>query len=428
MLSALGVVVAGLVLYLLLGRPGGKTQATGGGADSTAVAKDSAAIDTAADIRIIREYYVKSNNNSINGSDDWDKLCETYLTAAMTVWSLSDETDYNIFIRGQEVPRTFLKTLRVWALKGGWYMVAWKKDYEPGWMQVPVRMVTDRDGRRKIGYVTPHGLGQAASDTIFYPKVLPMPAQPKSAREFVKAFYRSYISTWLTIDPDALAARQELIRRCVGDECRVKIGQDVYLQTDLMDDARDDAVPDGRWEPRYEVYGTLREGWYAVRYWRVDAFLNHYVKVEKRNNRYLVTAFRENMPIAGSDKSYDSYCHPEEQPAFWGGEEALAEYIRANVKYPEAARRSGRGAVLDVALLIDADGMPAGVEVAAEPADAFAAEAMRLFKATPEWTPAMDNHAAVAAYVYGTLVFKVAHDGAPTVRFIRKSTVEERES
>lgn len=426
LLSALGVVVAGLMLYLLLGRRGGKAQAAAGAADSSAVAKSSAAIDTVADMRLIREYYEKANNGSINSSEGWDKLNDRCLTPLMAERSIADANDYNLFIRGQEVPENFLKTLRVWHIRGDWYMVAWKKDYAPGWEQVPVRLVTDAKGRRKIGYVTPGHLGTAASDTLFYPKVVPMPAQPKSARAFVEAFYCSYFSTWLTIDPGALPARQTLLHQWVDRSSLGKVDHDVYLSTDLPDELMEAVVPDGHWQPRFKVYTTQRSGWFCVRGAYPSLNIAHYAEVEKRGGRYVLTRFQENTPVISGEEESGIVWWPDVQPSFWGGQEAMKTFLSEHLEYPEAARKAGQSAVLDVALMLEKDGTPLFFEVAADPSDAFAAEATRLFGSMPEWSPALVDNGGVRSMVYGTLVFSAPRAGNPTVSFVRRY-VEEPE-
>ena len=87
--------------------------------------------------------------------------------------------------------------------------------------------------------------------------------------------------------------------------------------------------------------------------------------------------------------------HPKEQiplyqtmPAYPGGQQALFEFLSANVKYPEVARKNGiQGRVL-VQFVVDRDGAITKVKVLRSGGDmSLDREAVRVIKAMPDWLP-----------------------------------------
>lgn len=416
----LSLALGAILFFWLRGHGRGfNTSETSG--DSLAIAQDTTAIDTAADMRIIREYYVKGNNGSVSSEDGWEQLNATHLTETAIDNILMTDGDYDATIRAQEVPRNFQKTLRVVPLKGGWYMVCFKTGGESGWERIPVRMVTDKDGRRKIGYITPIDLGQTASDTIFYHHVIHIPKQHKYAVTFIEDFYRSYLSTKLTIDLDAPAYQRYLIRHFVDKKYWAEVGRHLYLNNNLIDDLVFNATPKNGWKPQYEVYVTRKSGWYGIHSQTSGVDGDHYVKVEKRGNGFIIAKFSSAPPTKGADgdESYDRWT--DQQPQFAGGEATLSEYLTEQVHYPKAELEMGISAKIDVVFMVEKDGSISNIEVAADATEGFEAEAFRLLGDMPEWTPAMWNDRLVRSFVYGTLFFKVYRNGSAEVEFIRRA-------
>lgn len=78
---------------------------------------------------------------------------------------------------------------------------------------------------------------------------------------------------------------------------------------------------------------------------------------------------------------------PEQQPEFPGGMEALMKYMGANLKYPKAAVANGEEGTVYVAYMVKADGSVSDVTVARGVSPELDAEAVRVVKAMPRWTP-----------------------------------------
>ena len=71
-----------------------------------------------------------------------------------------------------------------------------------------------------------------------------------------------------------------------------------------------------------------------------------------------------------------------------GGETALKEYIEANRVYPAAAKRNGIEGIVDVRFIVKTDGAREQISIVRLVDPDLEAEAIRLVKDMPAWTPA----------------------------------------
>lgn len=78
-------------------------------------------------------------------------------------------------------------------------------------------------------------------------------------------------------------------------------------------------------------------------------------------------------------------------PSFKGGNEALAEFMSANLKYPELAKRQGVEGTVILAYTITKNGEIIDIKVAKSVNKELDKEAVRLAKSMPQWTPAMQD-------------------------------------
>ena len=84
-------------------------------------------------------------------------------------------------------------------------------------------------------------------------------------------------------------------------------------------------------------------------------------------------------------------------PEFPGGKAALDEYFASNMKYPEAAKANGIEGAVDVAFTVKADGSIGAIKIVRMLDPDLEAEAIRLVKSMPKWTPADNNGTPVDA-------------------------------
>jgi len=82
-------------------------------------------------------------------------------------------------------------------------------------------------------------------------------------------------------------------------------------------------------------------------------------------------------------------------PSFPGGDEALTEYISANMKYPDIAKENGIEGVVPVSFVVKTDGSIGSIKVLRMIDPDLEAEAIRLVKSMPAWIPAKENGVAV---------------------------------
>jgi len=85
----------------------------------------------------------------------------------------------------------------------------------------------------------------------------------------------------------------------------------------------------------------------------------------------------------------------ETMAEFPGGEKALAAYLTEGMQYPPEAIESGISGTVYISFVIDTDGSVSEVKVVRGLTKEINAEAIRLVKAMPKWTPAKQRNKAV---------------------------------
>lgn len=81
----------------------------------------------------------------------------------------------------------------------------------------------------------------------------------------------------------------------------------------------------------------------------------------------------------------------EHLPQFPGGDMALMDFLANNVKYPEEAMKKGLQGRVVVNFIVEKDGSLTNVNVARAVDPLLDAEALRVVKAMPKWTPGKQN-------------------------------------
>ena len=77
----------------------------------------------------------------------------------------------------------------------------------------------------------------------------------------------------------------------------------------------------------------------------------------------------------------------EEMPAFPGGKEAMFKYLVENITYPEKAKKAGVVGTVFVTYVVEKDGLVTNVKLLRGVEETLDAEAIRVVKAMPIWTP-----------------------------------------
>ena len=101
---------------------------------------------------------------------------------------------------------------------------------------------------------------------------------------------------------------------------------------------------------------------------------------------------------------------PEKMPEYPGGLPALMQYMIANTRYPEAAKKEKAEATVIVKFTVGTDGTLSNISTVHEgiaPRPDLVLEAERVVKAMPKWTPAQDKGKAVKCEMALPVKFKL---------------------
>ena len=97
----------------------------------------------------------------------------------------------------------------------------------------------------------------------------------------------------------------------------------------------------------------------------------------------------------------------EQQPEFTGGYEAMAAFIKKNLKYPASARRMGVEGKVYVQFVVNKDGNITDVKTLRGISDDCDKEAERIVKAMPPWKAGKQNGKPVRVSFVLPIVFKL---------------------
>lgn len=119
---------------------------------------------------------------------------------------------------------------------------------------------------------------------------------------------------------------------------------------------------------------------------------------------YFLTANAQKTVVSQNNQKV--YEHPEVMPEYPGGMSAMVEFLSKNVKYPkDAAKQKVEGRVL-VWFVVETDGRLTDVKVAKKVFPSLDAEAVRVVKTMPKWTPGKHNDQPVRVRFALPIVFK----------------------
>ena len=93
----------------------------------------------------------------------------------------------------------------------------------------------------------------------------------------------------------------------------------------------------------------------------------------------------EKVTTTDEEKIYDKVDKNAEYP---GGTEALMKFMMTNLKYPETCRKEGIQGRVVIKFVVNTDGSIVDMEEVRSPHADLTAEAMRIIKMMPKWTPA----------------------------------------
>lgn len=126
----------------------------------------------------------------------------------------------------------------------------------------------------------------------------------------------------------------------------------------------------------------------------------------------LITAFEckpetENAPQNEPVSKSTAYKEITEQPSFPGGQEAMVQFLIANIKYPQVAKEKGIQGKVFVSFVVKKDGKIDDVKVQKSVNPLLDAEAIRVIKSMPNWIPGKDGNNPVDAQMTLPIDFRL---------------------
>jgi TonB family protein len=106
---------------------------------------------------------------------------------------------------------------------------------------------------------------------------------------------------------------------------------------------------------------------------------------QKETQQKAKQAQETNEPIYGQDRDH----MPDHQPEFTAGQ--LGEFLGANIKYPEAAKKKGTQGSVFTTFIVNTDGSISNVKIIRGIGDGCDEEALRVVKMMPNWKPGYMN-------------------------------------
>lgn len=100
----------------------------------------------------------------------------------------------------------------------------------------------------------------------------------------------------------------------------------------------------------------------------------------------------------------------EQMPQFPRGEQALYQYIKEHIQYPDSALKAGLKATVVVRFIVNENGAILKPTLANTTFKIFETEALRLVQAMPNWIPGKENGKAVPVYMQLPILFSQQQD------------------
>lgn len=101
------------------------------------------------------------------------------------------------------------------------------------------------------------------------------------------------------------------------------------------------------------------------------------------------------------------FTYVEEMPSFPGGVGEMMQFFKANIQYPEIARRAGVEGKIYVSFVVSAGGGISGAQIVKGIGAGCDEEALRVVSLMPKWNPGKQNGNSVNVRVSIPIIFKL---------------------
>lgn len=132
--------------------------------------------------------------------------------------------------------------------------------------------------------------------------------------------------------------------------------------------------------------------------------------IEDINRDRVVKEVVEVKPVEKpKDEGPVSMAMVEQKPSFPGGDAAMYKWLNDNIIYPAAASEEGVQGKVTVQFIVEKDGSISHVQVVRGKHPALDAEAARVIRKMPRWTPGRNNGQPVRVTYHLPVQFKLAN-------------------
>ena len=146
-----------------------------------------------------------------------------------------------------------------------------------------------------------------------------------------------------------------------------------------------------KWNPAYED-GTPIRTYYSL---PITFKLSSETQEGGQRQKAVVQVKEENVVEKETEDKENVLIH-ETMPEFPGGMQAMQKFIAENLQYPKISRENGSTGKTVVCFAVEKDGSISDVEVVTSSGDDYLdAEATRVVKAMPKWSPGKLNETPV---------------------------------
>ena len=122
-----------------------------------------------------------------------------------------------------------------------------------------------------------------------------------------------------------------------------------------------------------------------------------------------------NVKNEGTNDNDSIYNVVSENAEFPGGDVALSDWMRKNMKYPEECRKQGIQGRVVIKFVVNKDGSIVDLETVRSPHPALAEEGLRVVKSMPKWEPAKEGGKVVRSRFNVPIMFRL--DGGKKTQY-----------
>lgn len=115
--------------------------------------------------------------------------------------------------------------------------------------------------------------------------------------------------------------------------------------------------------------------------------------------------FASHTSFSQTPQDDEVFLFVQEVPSFPAGDEAMNEFLKKNIKYPELPKGAGKEGAMLASFIVEKNGTLSDVKIVKGMSDALNQEVIRVIKSMPPWIPGMQTGKRVRVEQHITLKF-----------------------